>query len=259
MGKPDPSFRNEWLTRVLQGLALYSDLGVETFVLTPDRKGSPAARKTRQLLATAVRVEAPVVEPEPQASVAEKTRQLQALREEIGDCNRCKLCRGRTTIVFGEGNPGAALMFVGEGPGADEDRTGRPFVGRAGQLLDKMIEAMTLRREDVYIANVVKCRPPENRVPEPDEAAACGVFVTRQIEIIQPRVIVCLGATASQFLFGVKSSMGALRGSAGRFRGAVLVATYHPAYLLRNPAAKKDAWQDLQKAMSLLGLKQRGQ
>ena len=190
----------------------------------------------------------------PRLSREEKVRQLAALRREIGECTRCKLCRGRKTVVFGEGNPEAALMFVGEGPGADEDATGRPFVGRAGQLLDKMIRAMGLQREEVYIANVVKCRPPENRTPEPDEIASCSPFLVRQVEIIQPRVIVCLGAVAAQFLFGSKKSIGVLRGGAGRFHSATVIATYHPAYLLRNENAKPEAWKDLQKAMALLGL-----
>ena len=190
----------------------------------------------------------------PLLSREEKVRQLAALRQEIGECTRCKLCHGRQTVVFGEGNPDAALMFVGEGPGADEDATGRPFVGRAGQLLDKMIRAMTLQREEVYIANVVKCRPPGNRTPEPDEIASCSPFLIRQIEIIQPKVIVCLGAVAAQFLFGSKKPIGVLRGGAGRFHSATMIATYHPAYLLRNDNAKGEAWKDLQKAMALLGL-----
>lgn len=191
---------------------------------------------------------------DPAAVRAGRQAQLDQLRAEIGPCTRCKLCRGRQNLVFGEGDPITRLMFAGEGPGADEDRTGRPFVGRAGQLLDRMIEAMSFCREQVYIANVVKCRPPENRVPEPDESSTCGPFLLRQIEIIQPQIIVCLGATAAQFLFGSKASIGVLRGSTARCRGARLVATYHPAYLLRNPAAKKDAWLDLQKAMAILGV-----
>jgi DNA polymerase len=192
----------------------------------------------------------------PRLSREEKVRQLAALRREIGECTRCKLCRGRQTVVFGEGNPEAALMFVGEGPGADEDATGRPFVGKAGQLLDKMIRAMTLQREEVYIANVVKCRPPGNRTPEPDEVAACGPFLIRQIEIIQPRVIVCLGAPAAQFLLDSRKSIGLLRGTVGRCHGAQVIPTYHPAYLLRGTdrEARAKTWADLQKAMALLGL-----
>ena len=190
----------------------------------------------------------------PRLTPEEKASQLEALRAEIGDCTRCGLSAGRRHLVFGEGNPDAALMFAGEGPGADEDRTGRPFVGRAGQLLDRMIEAMSLRREQVYIANVVKCRPPDNRTPEPEECATCGPFLLRQIEIIQPRVLVLLGSVAAQYVLGTRKSMGLLRGSVHRHRGALVIPTYHPAYLLRNPAAKRDVWEDLQKAMGLLGI-----
>lgn len=184
----------------------------------------------------------------------ERLRMLAALREDIGECTRCKLCQQRTQVVFGEGDPCSPLMFVGEGPGEQEDRTGRPFVGKAGQLLDRMIGAMTYSRERVYIANVVKCRPPGNRVPEPDEVSVCSPFLIRQVEIIQPKVIVCLGATAAQFLFSSRTAIGRLRGTLGRFHEAVLVPTYHPAYLERNPSAKKDAWKDLQIAMGILGV-----
>ena len=180
---------------------------------------------------------------------------LEAIRQDIGDCTRCALHKGRHSIVFGDGDPNARLMFVGEGPGADEDAQGLPFVGRAGQLLNNMIGAMGLRRDQVYIANIVKCRPPQNRVPEPVEANTCAPFLFRQIEAIQPEVIVALGATAATYLLGGKSPLGALRGRIHQARGAKLIVTYHPAYLLRDPRQKKEAWADLQLAMAELGLK----
>jgi len=180
---------------------------------------------------------------------------LQALREEIGDCTRCALAAGRHNLVFGDGDPNARLMFIGEGPGADEDAQGLPFVGRAGQLLNNMINAMGLRRDQVYIANIVKCRPPQNRVPEPVEANTCSPFLFRQIDIIRPEVIVALGSTAATYLLGAKSSLSALRGRIHHARGSKLIVTYHPAFLLRDPRQKKEAWADLQIAMSELGLK----
>jgi DNA polymerase len=180
---------------------------------------------------------------------------LERIREDLGDCTRCRLCRGRRTIVFGVGSPKAELVFVGEGPGHDEDVQGIPFVGRAGQLLTQMIEAMGLRREDTYICNVVKCRPPENRTPEKDEIATCSPFLLRQLAAIQPKVICCLGAVAAQTLLGTTKSISHYRGQWFDYRGARLIATYHPAYLLRNPAAKPEVWKDLQKVMAVLGLK----
>jgi DNA polymerase len=180
---------------------------------------------------------------------------LQAIRDEIGPCTRCALSAGRHSIVFGDGDPNARLMFVGEGPGADEDAQGLPFVGRAGQLLNNMIVAMGLRRDQVYIANIVKCRPPQNRVPEPVEANTCSPFLFRQIEVIQPEVIVALGATAATYLLGGKSPLAALRGRIHNARGTKLIVTYHPAYLLRDPRQKKEAWADLQLAMTELGLR----
>jgi len=158
---------------------------------------------------------------------------LVAIREHLGDCRRCKLCETRTNIVFGVGDPGAKLMIVGEGPGADEDAQGEPFVGRAGQKLDEMIRAIGLTREQVYIANVVKCRPPGNRDPEPDEVATCSPFLFRQIEAIAPKVIVALGSPATKTLLGTKSGITALRGKWGWFRGIPVMPTFHPAYLLR--------------------------
>jgi DNA polymerase len=180
---------------------------------------------------------------------------LKAIREIIGDCTRCKLHKqGRKQIVFGVGDPNAELMFVGEAPGADEDQQGEPFVGRAGQLLNNMITAMGLRREDVYIANVIKCRPPGNRTPERDECETCSPFLMRQIDVIRPKVIVALGAVAAKNLLGLNESMANLRGRFYDFRGTRLAVTYHPAFLLRDPRQKKEAWKDLQMVMKEMGL-----
>ncbi len=171
---------------------------------------------------------------------------LEALRGELGDCRRCKLWPGRTQIVFGVGNPHATLMFVGEGPGRDEDLKGEPFVGRAGQLLTEIItKGMKLRREDVYIANVIKCRPPENRNPEPDEIAACQPFLQRQIEIINPKIVVALGLFAAQTLLGLRVPISRLRGHWYEYQGIKVMPTLHPAYLLRNPNDKKLVWEDI--------------
>jgi DNA polymerase len=183
-----------------------------------------------------------------------KDETLLTIREDLGECTRCKLHKGRNKIVFGDGNPKAQLVFVGEGPGADEDAQGLPFVGRAGKLLTQMIEAMGLERKDVYICNVVKCRPPENRAPEPDEVAACSPFLIRQIDSIHPKVIVCLGATAAKTILNTTRGISQFRGEWLEWRGHKLMATYHPAYLLRNPPAKADVWKDLQKVMAELGL-----
>jgi uracil-DNA glycosylase len=181
---------------------------------------------------------------------------LERIRTDIGpNCTRCKLHKGRTKIVFGVGNPKADLVFVGEGPGRDEDAQGEPFVGRAGKLLTQMIEAMGLRREDVYICNVVKCRPPENRLPEKDEIETCSPYLMRQLAVIQPKVICTLGSCSSQTLLQTNQGISRFRGEWFDFRGSKLIATYHPAYLLRNPAAKSEVWKDLQKVMAVLGLK----
>jgi uracil-DNA glycosylase family 4 len=179
---------------------------------------------------------------------------LLKIREDYGECTRCKLHSTRNKIVFGDGNPKAELVFVGEGPGRDEDAQGLPFVGRAGKLLTQMIEAMGLQRSDVYICNVVKCRPPENRLPEPDEIKTCSPFLLRQLDVIAPKVIVCLGACSAQTLLETNRGISHFRGQWLDFRGRKLMATYHPAYLLRNPAAKADVWKDLQKVMAELGL-----
>jgi uracil-DNA glycosylase len=194
--------------------------------------------------------------PESRVAPAHKADALTAIKEEIGDCTRCPLAyAGRRTIVFGDGNANARLMFVGEGPGADEDASGIPFVGKAGQLLNNMIQAMGLKREEVYIANIVKCRPPANRVPEPVEANTCDQFLLQQIDVVQPQVVVALGATAAMYLLGVKQSLSALRGRWHSCRGAKLAVTYHPAFLLRDPRMKGEAWKDLQRVMAEMGLK----
>ena len=205
-----------------------------------------------------------IVSPKPESRVGDPATALQLIREDLGDCTRCKLHRqGRKQIVFGVGNPRAELMFVGEGPGADEDAQGEPFVGRAGQLLNNMIRAMGLRREDVYIANIVKCRPPGNRQPERDECETCSPFLMRQIATIKPKTIVALGATAAKNLLAMNAPMSELRGRWYDFRpagsdpawpGARLAVTYHPAFLLRDPRQKGEAWKDLQMVMKYLGI-----
>jgi uracil-DNA glycosylase family 4 len=179
---------------------------------------------------------------------------LTAIRDDIGDCTRCKLhAQGRTQVVFGVGNPAADLMFVGEAPGADEDVQGVPFVGRAGQLLTKMIEAMGFTRDEVYIANVLKCRPPGNRNPEPDEIAMCQPFLFRQLASIEPKVVIALGAFAARTLLQTQDPISRLRGRVFDFRGAKLIPTFHPSFLLRSPGYKREAWDDLKKALALLG------
>jgi uracil-DNA glycosylase len=194
--------------------------------------------------------------PEVRVALAHRADALKAIQDDIGDCTRCPLAyAGRRKIVFADGDPGARLMFVGEGPGADEDTSGVPFVGKAGQLLNNMINAMGLKREEVYIANIVKCRPPANRAPEPVEANTCTQFLVRQMDVVQPQVVVALGATAATYLLGVKQSLAGLRGRWHSCRGAKLAVTYHPAFLLRDPRMKGEAWKDLQMVMAELGLK----
>ena len=204
------------------------------------------------------RVDSPPVSPPSsapsRASAAADRPPLDEVRRALGDCRRCKLCSGRKNIVFGVGNPGARLVFVGEGPGADEDTQGIPFVGAAGQLLTKMIQAMGLARDDVYICNVVKCRPPGNRNPEPDEITACQPFLEGQLKAIGPEVIVALGKFAAQTLLRTDTPITRLRGQWREYVGVPLMPTFHPAYLLRNPAEKKAAWTDLQAVMGKLQL-----
>ncbi len=177
---------------------------------------------------------------------------LDDIRDDLGDCTRCKLHAGRTTLVFGAGNPDATLMFVGEGPGRDEDLQGVPFVGRAGQLLTKIIASIGLTRDQVYIANVVKCRPPSNRNPEPDEVQTCEPFLFRQLDAIQPKVVVALGAFAVRTLLRTDQAISRLRGQVYDYRGAKLVPTFHPAFLLRSPDRKRDVWEDMKKVRALL-------
>ena len=188
------------------------------------------------------------------ASPTDRISALGAIREDIGDCTRCKLHKQRKNIVFGVGDPHARLMFVGEAPGADEDEQGEPFVGRAGQLLNNMITAMGLRRTQVYIANIAKCRPPGNRQPERDECETCMPFLMRQIDVIRPEVIVALGATSAKNLLGLNDSMINLRGRFYEFRNTKLLVTYHPAFLLRDPRQKKETWKDLRLVMEFLQL-----
>lgn len=269
----------EGRARVEAWLEYFNDLGISDFCLDRAASMAEAASPPAETIPTAsepllrpARVASSVVNPNPthvapvlpvikSASLFAANERiegdtLEKIREDIGEnCRRCKLCEQRNKIVFGAGHPKAELVFVGEGPGHDEDIQGLPFVGRAGKLLTQMIEAMGLRRDDVYIANVVKCRPPQNRAPEPDEIETCSPFLYRQLAVIRPKAVVCLGAIAFQSLTGTKPSMSRIRGQWLEFRGIPLLATYHPAYLLRNPNAKGDVWEDLKKVMAHLGLK----
>ncbi len=195
---------------------------------------------------------AAAVEP-PTGTVERVSTTLEELRGEIGDCTRCQLHQGRTKLVFGDGDPGARLVFVGEGPGRDEDLSGLPFVGKAGQLLTKIIEAIGLTRGQVYICNIVKCRPPNNRDPEAIETATCGPFVRRQLEIIKPSVIVALGRPSAQFLLDTDMPIGKLRGRFHDLDGMKIMPTFHPAYLLRNPSGKRAVWDDMKKVRDELG------
>lgn len=263
--EPDPASRAEWLTGTAAPVP-------ELLPMAPISEG-PAAIPTRstptplpQALPVPETVEALIgtltsfddlrALPEVRVAPPDRAAALLAIRGQIGDCTRCPLAyAGRRTIVFGDGDPAARLMFVGEGPGADEDASGVPFVGKAGQLLNNMIGAMGLRREQVYIANIVKCRPPANRVPEPVEANTCSQFLLQQMDVIQPDVVVALGSTAAMYLLGVRQSLSSLRGRWHGVRGAKLLVTYHPAFLLRDPRQKGEAWKDLQMVMAELGLK----
>jgi len=243
--------------QVAEHLRFYAEMGVsgisrDTKWRARDRHSNAAP--SAPVSATPASASAPSASaPAPSAS-APRAWTLQAIREDIGDCTRCKLATlGRKQIVFGVGNPNADLMFVGEGPGADEDIQGIPFVGRAGQLLTKMIEAMGFAREDVYIANVVKCRPPENRNPEPDEIESCEPFLFRQIDSIKPTVIVALGAFAARTLLRTQDPISRLRGRLFDYHGAKLIPTFHPSFLLRSPGQKKYAWEDLKKALAVMG------
>jgi len=230
------------------------------------REAMPAKRATAPVANESEMFQ--VLTAHPEQKVDDPVRALKIIREDLGDCTRCRLHKqGRKQIVFGVGNPKTELMFIGEAPGADEDQQGEPFVGRAGQLLNNMIKAMGLDREQVYIANIIKCRPPNNRTPERDECETCSPFLMRQVAAIKPKVIVALGAVAAKTLLAVNDSMANLRGYWYEFRptgvrsndpnwtGAKLAVTYHPAFLLRDPRQKKEAWKDLQMVMKELGLK----
>jgi DNA polymerase len=247
MPKPlDPQTQIHLASRV----KYYKEMGIHDFYRRPVEEGAELALPVADELTvnTATLTTLPTV-------IGDKPAALTLIRADIGDCTRCRLHKGRTNLVFGVGNVNADLMFVGEGPGADEDAQGEPFVGRAGQLLNNMISAMGIKRSDVYIANVVKCRPPSNRTPEKDECDTCSPFLMRQIDVIKPKVIVALGAVAAKNLLAINDSMANLRGRWYDFRNSKLLVTYHPAYLLRDPRQKKEAWKDLQMAMKYLGLK----
>jgi DNA polymerase len=241
-------------------LKLYNDLGVRWIQRAEGREGPMPleAKKQREPVSAAQ----PASPQKTQYKSMEYTsmfdqvssgeESLDDIRNDLGECVRCKLAPTRKNIVFGSGNPRAELMFVGEAPGADEDEQGLPFVGRAGQLLTKIIEAMGMTREEVYICNILKCRPPNNRNPEADEIAACEPFLFRQIESVKPKVICALGAFGAQTLLRTTESIGRLRGKLIDYRGVALMATYHPAYLLRNPIEKRKVWEDMQLIMGFL-------
>lgn len=279
----DPALRSALAAR----LRYYHELGIYDFyrrkpqnaetaantaeVIEPTSTIQPETREEmspRKSAAVANENVVEVLTPRREQRISDPVAALKIIREDLGDCTRCKLHKqGRKQIVFGVGNPRAELMFVGEGPGADEDAQGEPFVGRAGQLLNNMIKAMGLRREEVYIANVVKCRPPGNRTPERDECDTCSPFLMRQIAVIKPKVVVALGAVAAKNLLAMNAPMSELRGrfydfmpagaqsSDPGWQGAKLAVTYHPAFLLRDPRQKGEAWKDLQMVMKYLGLK----
>jgi DNA polymerase len=237
-------------------LRFFQELGVTGFSLDARwRRRSAATRSSPEIVPDAAATTAVVVPVESAAAAVLRSpdEALASIRTEIGDCTRCKLHRqGRRQIVFGVGNPSADLMFVGEAPGADEDVQGIPFVGRAGQLLTKIIEAIGIRRDEVYIANVIKCRPPENRNPEPDEVETCEPFLFQQIDSVRPKVIVALGTFAAKALLKTQDPISRLRGRAFEYRGATLIPTFHPAFLLRSPERKRDVWEDMKKVRALL-------
>jgi uracil-DNA glycosylase len=255
--------------RVLESTAAeVDDLYSTSQAPEEEQREEMAARKSAVIAKAANEILLPILTAHAEQTVTDPVAALKLIREDLGDCTRCKLHKqGRKQIVFGVGNPRAELMFVGEGPGADEDMQGEPFVGRAGQLLNNMIKAMGVRREDVYIANVVKCRPPGNRTPERDECETCSPFLMRQIAVVKPKVVVALGAVASKSLLAMNASMSELRGrfydftpagarsSDPNWKGTKLAVTYHPAYLLRDPRQKGEAWKDLQMVMKYLGFK----
>jgi uracil-DNA glycosylase len=257
----DPQLRRAVADRI----RYYNDLGIYDFYrraipamsseeCLDNVARTPSSAKVGSFVGSA-EAEELLAGPTPESQLADPAHALRLIREDLGDCTRCRLHKqGRKQIVFGVGNPDAELMFIGEAPGADEDAQGEPFVGRAGQLLNNMIRAMGIRREDVYIANIIKCRPPNNRTPERDECETCSPFLMRQIEAIGPKAIVALGAVAAKTLLAINAPMSELRGRWYDFRGTKLAVTYHPAFLLRDPRQKKEAWKDLQMVMKELGL-----
>jgi uracil-DNA glycosylase len=233
-------------------LEFFTELGIDGMRTDAAWRTRVEAETSAPVAPIAPTAATPFVQPVPLYGSAREA--LQAIRDDIGDCTRCKLhSLGRKQVVFGVGNPNADLMFVGEAPGADEDIQGEPFVGRAGQLLTKIIEAIGLKREDVYIANVIKCRPPGNRNPEPDEVVQCEQFMFRQVDTIKPRVIVALGKFAAQALLKTNDPITRLRGREYTYRDAILMPTYHPAYLLRTPSAKREVWEDMKRVREILG------
>ncbi len=271
LSDPPKPFSEEQRTQLAAWVGYYRDLGIYDFYRRPGEVGdTSAAYVTEKVTNSSAEQELPPrklrLPPEPELAALPETVVhitppsgsnadiLYSIREDLGDCTRCPLSETRNKIVFGDGDANAQLFFVGEGPGADEDAQGIPFVGRAGQLLNNMIAAMGLRRDQVYIANIVKCRPPQNRVPEPIEANTCSPFLLRQIAAVKPRMLVALGATAATYLMGTKRALGSLRGQVHAAHGTNLVVTYHPAYLLRDPRQKAEAWKDLQLVMQHLGL-----
>jgi uracil-DNA glycosylase len=211
-------------------LQFFKDIGVDTL----DVSASPSGRSSGEAGDEGLMTPTPAI-----------SETLETIRLDLGDCQRCKLAPMRTNIVFGSGNPQAELVFVGEAPGFDEDQQGLPFVGRAGQLLTKIIESISLKREDVYICNVLKCRPPDNRNPEPDEVAACNPFLRRQLAAIRPKVVCCLGTFAAQNVLQVAAPISKLRGKFFDMDGMRVIATFHPAYLLRSPEKKREVWEDM--------------
>jgi uracil-DNA glycosylase family 4 len=226
-------------------LAYLGEMGYGDLYLDPPRDPSRAA--TAAPVATVAPV--PVAPPAPATG---ENAELAALAAAAAACTRCRLAEGRTKVVFGSGNPAAELMLVGEGPGADEDRQGLPFVGAAGELLTRIIQAIEMTREEIYIANVVKCRPPGNRDPQPDEVAACRGYLDKQIALVRPRILVALGRVAAQTLLGNDAPIGRLRGQWFKVQGIPTMVTYHPAALLRNPALKRPTWEDMQQVRDLL-------
>ena len=254
----DPQLRRALADRV----RYYNELGIYDFYRrTTDVLIEASIASDPEPMPKSKAISPPVIEedlfvaPKPEARATDPVQALRLIREDLGECTRCPLAKqGRKQIVFGVGNPRAELMFIGEAPGADEDQQGEPFVGRAGQLLNNMIKAMGIRREDVYIANIIKCRPPGNRTPERDECETCSPFLMRQIAAIQPKAIVALGAVAAKTLLAINAPMSEFRGRWYDFRGTKLAVTYHPAFLLRDPRQKKETWKDLQMVMKFLGM-----